>query len=130
MKNKAKRPTALLGDRDDAEFAHGGSARGHPLVREAGQRECRAPEAWSVLRLVFLRKPNTKLEKGIRGFRAIALLSMFSKWYTTVLVELLHEEKEPIEWRNLHVGAVRAHAGVTYEHTAETLEWQEDRRTD
>ena len=75
----------------------------------------------------FLENLTPNLKKGIRGFRAIALLSMFSKWYTTVLVELLHEEKEPIEWRNLHVGAERAHAGGTYEHTAETLEWQEDR---
>ena len=44
-------------------------------------------------------------EKGLRGFRAIALLRVFSKWYTTVLVDLLHEEKEPIEWMSLHVGA-------------------------
>ena len=35
-------------------------------------------------------------ERGARGFRAIALLSVFSKWSTTVLVDLLHEEKEPI----------------------------------
>ena len=53
-----------------------------------------APEAWKVLRLVFLKKPD-----------AVALLSMFSEWFTTVLVDLLHEEKEPIEWRSLHVGA-------------------------
>ena len=31
-----------------------------------------------------------------------SLLSVFSKWYTTVLVDLLHEEKEPIEWMSLH----------------------------
>ena len=36
--------------------------------------ECRAPEAWKVLRLVFLKKPDAKLEKGLRGFCAIALL--------------------------------------------------------
>ena len=56
---------------------------------------------------MFLKKPDAKLEKGPRGFRAIALLSVFSNWYTTVLVDLLHEEKEPIEWRSLHVGAGR-----------------------
>ena len=44
---------------------------------------CRAPEAWKILRLVFVKKPDAKLEKGLRGFRAIALLSVFSKWYTT-----------------------------------------------
>ena len=35
--------------------------------------KCRAPEAWTVLRLVFLKKPDAKLGKGLRGFRAIAL---------------------------------------------------------
>ena len=44
--------------------------------------ECRAPE-----RLVFF-KTDAKVEKGLRGFRAIALLSVFSKWYTTVLVDV------------------------------------------
>ena len=32
---------------------------------------------------------------------------MFSTWNTTVLVDLLYGEKEPIEWRSLHVGAER-----------------------
>ena len=57
--------------------------------------------------LVFLKKPDARLEKGLRGFGAIALLSVF------VLVDLLHEEKEPIEWMSLHVGAER---GVNCEH--------------
>ena len=56
------------------------------------------------LRLVLLNKPDVRLEKWLRGFRAIALLSVFSKWYTSVLVDLLHEEEEPIEWMRLHVG--------------------------
>ena len=43
------------------------------------------------------KKPDARLEKGLPGFRAIALLSVFSEWYTTVLLDLLHEEKEPIE---------------------------------
>ena len=86
--------------------------------------ECRAPDALKILRLVFRKKPDARLEKGLRGFRAIALLSVFSKWKTTVL---LHEEK--------HVGAERA---VNCEHMRALLtkilrrhwEWQEDRRTD
>ena len=97
--------------------------------------ECRAPEAWQILRLVLLKKPDAKLEEGLRGIWPIALLSVLSKWYTTVLVDLLHEEKEPIEWRSLHVGAER---GVNCEHMQASLknvmqkhwEWQEDRRTD
>ena len=66
--------------------------------------ECRAPEAWKVLRLVFLKKPDAKLDKGLRGFRALALLSVFSKWYATVMVDMLHEEKEPSKWKRLHAG--------------------------
>ena len=93
--------------------------------------ESRAPEAWKVLRLVFLKKPDAKLEKGLRGFRAIAPLSVFSKWYTTVLVDMLHDEKEPSEWKKLHVGAER---GVNCEHmqvlVTNIWEWQEDRRVD
>ena len=85
---------------------------------------------------LFLKKPDAQLEKGLRGFRAIALLSVFSKWYTTVRVDLLREEKEPIEWRSLHVGAER---GVNCEHVQASVvtsifqrhwKWQEDRRTD
>ena len=83
---------------------------------------------------VFLKKPDARLEKGLRGFGAIALLSVFSKCYTTVLVDLLHEEKEPIEWMSLHVGAER---GVNCEHMQRLLtnllqkhgERQENRRS-
>ena len=53
------------------------------------------------------KKPDAKLEKGLRGFPAIALLSVFSKRYATVLVDMLHEETEPSEWSRLHVGAER-----------------------
>ena len=88
--------------------------------------ECRAPEAWKVLRLVFLKKPDAKLEKGLRGFRAIAPMSVFSKWYTTVLVDLLHEEKEPDEWRRFARGSrerskLRTHAGHGDEYLPMTL---------
>ena len=94
-----------------------------------------APEAWKILRLVFLKKPDAKLEKGLRGFRAIALLSVLSEWYTTVVVNLLHEEKEPVESSKLHVGAER---GVNCEHMQALVtyifprhwEWKEDRRID
>ena len=77
------------------------------------QEDCRAPEARRILRLVFLNKPDARLEKELRRFRAIALLKVFSKWYTSLLVDLLHEEKEPIEWLGLHMGAER---GVNYKH--------------
>ena len=52
-----------------------------------------APVAWKVLRLVFLKTPDktpdAKLEKDIRGFRAIALMPVWAKWYCAVLVERL-----------------------------------------
>ena len=61
------------------------------------KEECGVPEAWKIQRLAFLKKRDVRLEKGLRGFRAIAHLSVVSKRKTTVLVDLLHEEKEPIE---------------------------------
>ena len=61
---------------------------------------------------MFFKKFDARLEKGIRGFRAVAL-RVFSKWYITVLVDLLLEEKEPIEWMSLRVGDER---GVNSEH--------------
>ena len=45
------------------------------------------------------KKTDAKLEKGLRGFCAIALLSVFSKLYTTVLVDMLHDEKVRSEWK-------------------------------
>ena len=56
--------------------------------------ECRALEAWKILSLEFLKSLTPSL-------------SVFSKWYTTVLVDMLHDEKEPSEWKRLHVGAER-----------------------
>ena len=45
-------------------------------------------------------------------------------------MDLPHEEKQPVEWRRLHVGAER---GVNCEHmpcSQRNWEWQEDRRID
>ena len=67
--------------------------------------ECRAPEPWTILRVVFLKTPDAKVEKGLRKFRAIALLSVFTKWYMTVLVDLLHEERGPIKWEKIARGS-------------------------
>ena len=88
-----------------------------------------------ILRLVLLKKPDAQLEKGPRGFRAIALLSVFSKWYTTVRVELLRDEKEPIEWRSLHVGTERGVNRIQLQALVTSIfqrhwGWQEDRPTD
>ena len=42
-----------------------------------------------------------------------ALTSVLAKCYAVVAVGLLHEEPEPIEWKELHVGAERC---ITCEH--------------
>ena len=75
---------------------------------------------------MFLKKPDAKLEKGSRAFRAIGLFSVFSMWYTTVLVDLLHEEKgadcvEELASGRRERSQLRAHAGLADEYTAETL---------
>ena len=88
----------------------GDSVRSRSLVRQALQR--RVPCTGGVESFTP-KRPDAKLEKGLRAFRAIALLSVFSKWYATVLVDMLHEEKEPIVWKSLHVGAER---GANCEH--------------
>ena len=75
--------------------------------------ECRARRRGKFYALWFSKKLDAKFEKGLRRFRAIAPLNMFSKWHATVLVDMLHEEKEPSEWKRLHVKAGR---GVNCEH--------------
>ena len=58
-----------------------------------------------------------------------------SPFWATVLVDLLHEQKEPVEWKALHVGAER---GINCEHMQALLTnilqrhwgWQEDHRID
>ena len=44
--------------------------------------------AWTILRLVFLKKLDAKLEEGNRLFRAIALMSVLPKWCAVVVVGL------------------------------------------
>ena len=38
-------------------------------------------------------------EIGIRGYRAIALMSVMAKWYAAVLTQMLREIGELGEWR-------------------------------
>ena len=50
--------------------------------------------------------------------------SVLSKWHAAVLVGLLRDEREPVEWDGLHVGAekgVVAYASVTDEYSTVTL---------
>ena len=125
MKNKANGPADCPVDGDAAVFADGDRVRDGVLVREAVQRGVSGPGG------VENSSPCVSQKRQTLSFRkdyvAISPFSVFSKWYTTVLVDLLHEEKEPLEWRSLHVGAergfnqLRAHAGLVDEYTTETL---------
>ena len=77
---------------------------------------------------VFLWKPEAKLEKGMHGHGAIALLSVITKWFPATVVLLLLQDKNPEEWKELHVDAgrceLRAHAGAGEELTPK---WQKIR---
>ena len=83
--------------------------------------ECRAPKAWKILRLVFLKNPDAKLEKGVRVFHPIVLL----KWYTTVLVDQLHEEKsrlmEELARGSRERSQLLTHAGLGNEYRSEEV---------
>ena len=81
-----------------------------------------SPSSWKIVKLVFLRKPDTARKKGIRSYRAIALTSVMSKWYASCLILLLEMEKEPVKWKNLHVGGEDGIlASVGYEFAPKTL---------
>ena len=71
-----------------------------------------------MLRLAFLQKPNAKRETGIKGYRAIAQMSVFATWYAAAVVPLLQGEDDPMECDNLAVGAER---GVNSEHLQLTV---------
>ena len=82
-----------------------------------------------------LKEPTCETGKGDSGLRgqAIAMMSVLAKWYAAVVVGLLQEEPEPVEWRELYVGA---EIGVSCEHVQALStnipqrhwEWQEDQR--
>ena len=47
--------------------------------------ECRAPEVWAILRLVFLKKLDAKFEKGQRDFETYRI---FDRWKNLCLGQL------------------------------------------
>ena len=53
--------------------------------------------------MVFLRKPDAKLETGMKRFRPIALISVLAKWFAAVVVNLLQEGQDPVQWEDLNV---------------------------
>ena len=45
-----------------------------PWFNKRFKGDCCVTEEWKILHRVFLKKPNAKLGKALRGFRAVALL--------------------------------------------------------
>ena len=88
--------------------------------------------SWKVVKLVSLRKLVVEPKKGIRSYRAIALTSVFSKWYAPCIILRLEQEREPENWKKPHVGGLN---GISCQHLQEVAtnllqkhwEWQEDR---
>ena len=44
--------------------------------------------------------------KGIRSYRAIAFTSVPSKWFDSCIIFCLEQEREPENWKTLHVGVL------------------------
>ena len=62
---EGERVGRLNGDRNVATASHGICVRNYSLVWEMIQRRVSAPATWKLLRLVFLKKPDAKLQKGV-----------------------------------------------------------------
>ena len=71
------------------------------MFQKRFQGDCRAPEAWRILRLVFLKKPDARLEKGLRGFRAVVLLCVNCEHMQILLTNLLQKHWEWQEIRRM-----------------------------
>ena len=102
VEEQGQRASRLLGDWNAAVPTDRDSVRGYALVWQAFRRRVSAPEAWKNLRLVFLEKmPSLSSPVDVPGF-------------TTIVVNLLHEEKSRRERSQL-----RTHAGPNV-HTSGT----------
>ena len=72
--------------------------------RFTGQMD--APSSWKIVKLVFLWKPDAERKKGIRSYRAIALTSVMSWWYTPFVMMCMEKEKVPETWHRLRIGGI------------------------
>ena len=68
-----------------------------------------APDSWTMVQLVFLRKPDWSAEKSIRGHRAAVVVSVMAKWWSSAVL-MLNVTKKTKGRGRLHV---RAERGVT-----------------
>ena len=91
-----------------------------------------SPSSWRVVKLVFLRKPDAAPTRAIRSYKAIALMSVMSKWYASCILLRLEKEMEPEKWKKLHIGGLD---GISCQHLQVMMtnviqkhwEWQEER---
>ena len=93
-----------------------------------GQME--APSSWKIVKLVFMRKRDAEPKKGIRSCRALALTSVFSKWYASCIILRLEQERETTNWQKLHVGGLN---GTSCQHLQVPIYYKSignDRRTE
>ena len=108
LRNKTNGPGRLSGDGNAAVPANGDCVRGSTQVRQAFSKESVVhPMGGQFYNSCSSKKSDAKLEKGLRRFRSIALLRVFSNWYTTVLVDMFNDAKMLSEWKRLHVGVER-----------------------
>ena len=100
--------------------------------RLVGREE--APSSWRIVKSVPLRKPGAELEKGISSYTAVALTSVMSNWYATVILRLEKEKGAIEELKQLHVGGIDGiscqHLQVRMSHPQKHREWEEDGRRD
>ena len=91
-----------------------------------------APNSWKIVKLVFLRKPEAEPRKGIKGYQAIALTSVMSKWYASCVMMLVEREPVPEVWNRLVVGGINNRSCQHLQVMMTNLlpkhwEWQENR---
>ena len=55
---------------------------------------------------VFTKNPDAKPKKRVRGYNAIALTAVMSKWYAWCVLLRLEKEEEPESWKQSHAGSI------------------------
>ena len=75
-----------------------------------------SPCLWKIVKPVFPRKPGyvSRQGRGTRGYRAITFMSVMAKCYSSVIVLMLNNTREPKGWGK------RTVPGIGDEHVAET----------
>ena len=100
-----------------------------PIVRCFQDRfmgQMDAPVSWKIVKLVFLRKQDAEPKKGIRSFRATALTSVMSKWYSSFVMMRMDKEKVT-QNLGLHMERSQQDKVLATDLLQKHLEWQEEK---